>query len=65
MYSHEKGVAMTKDQKVTYVQTQVNNARQQQFTREEFVSMFNGIWDGLEVARNAAIDPDPSPVVQP
>lgn len=47
---------MTKDQKVAAVQAQVNEARRF-FDRAEYVAMFNGIWDGLDVATNAAIDP--------
>jgi len=49
---------MTKDQKVAAVLATVQEA-QRFFTREEYVSMFNAIWDGLTIAKTAATDGAP------
>lgn len=46
---------MTKGQKVTQVTRIVEDARAY-YSREEFVTMVNAIWDGLEIAKEAAVE---------
>lgn len=46
---------MTKEQKVIEV-TNIVEAARRFYTLDEFRSMFLAIWNGLETAKNAAVD---------
>jgi hypothetical protein len=45
---------MTPQQKVDYMLKVVKDARQQQFTREQFVTVTNRLWDALDGAETDA-----------
>lgn len=55
---------MTKTQKVDDVTATVQNARRY-YTFEEYATMFQAIWNGLEAAKAAAIEPAPEPTPGP